>query len=343
MSIIQGVFSETILNAVRGRAYELALDDRIKQQFMPNIDVLNAINAAQTARLSALRRVDKDITVQVMWDNACEITTRAVQDCVLGGNKTSTNVKEYALDLEREVGFTVAESDFRNNEFDYQESLAKALLKADKELSEWFMAQIIAGLNAGKGVNAVTDGKGVVVGSDTYIEPAFWTPELMAYLQRVGVINKFTNPILLSGKNLYEQVMISKANQGNDNGKGAAAMYGIMPIYFDLFNIDTINTPDYFTYMLSRGSVAVENAVKTTPEVKVYTDQSRYSMMSSFMKKSDGTPFAYDVHYAVTCGTDDEMKHDFKVKFKGGFFTNPTGCDETNTGILTFICGNGNS
>ena len=52
MSTVAGVFSETLLRTLRAKADELMFDDRIKQQFVPQIGILDAIAAVQTAQIT---------------------------------------------------------------------------------------------------------------------------------------------------------------------------------------------------------------------------------------------------------------------------------------------------
>lgn len=335
MSTISGAFTETQLLDQMVRADELMLDDRIKQQFNPNMKVLEAVQAVNTATVNPLFG-SKDRDVQVMWMNACDIDATTNTDCEFGGSTVSTNTEEYSLTYEKAVPFYVDESDFDNNYFSPEEAVAKSLLNADMALVEAFAAYAVAQLNVFKGVNETSpEGKGDISGSDTYIQPAYWNASLMAYFSRAATMNKLTSPVMLSGNNMYEPMLLANANAGNANGKGDYVLFGQFPWYFDLFNVDTVNTPDYITYMISMGALAMatKNYNKDVPEVVngVFT---RYTMQSRFFPT-----LKYDVFYKPECSGEDRVKHNFKVKLKGDIFKNPTGCTETNTGILTFICG----
>ena len=334
MSTISGAFTETQLLDQMVRADELLLDDRIKLQFKPKIDVLNAISAVNTATVNPLFG-QKDRDVQVMWMNACDIDATTNTDCVFGGNTVSTNTDTYALSYNKAVPFYVTETDFDDNYFDPEEAIAKAFLHADVSMLEAWAAYAVARLNIFKGVNTTDpEGKGDITGTDTYILPAYWNASLMAYFARVAAHNQFTSPTMLSGNNLWEAVFLANANSANANGKGDAILYGGLPWYFDLFGIDSINTPDYVTYMLSMGSIATatKNYNPVMPEVVngVFT---RYQMASKFVPG-----ITYDVFYKPECD-EDRVKHNFKLKMKGDIFLNPTGCNETNTGVLSFLCG----
>lgn len=334
MSTIGGSFSETELLQQRVRASEILFDDRIKQQFVPQIEVLNAVQAVQTATLNAQFQSRKKFDVEIMWENFCDIEAVACTDsCTLGGNKSSTNTETVSLNCLAEVGFSMSESDFIDNEFDM--NIAKALLKADKELVERFAQYAVAQIESFKGVNALTTGKGTVVGAETNIPSSYWNPSLFAYLNRVSIMNKFSNPILLSGNNLYEANYNAQMNAGNANGKGDRNMFGTIPTYFDLFNIDTVNTPDLKSYLLSMGSLAMASKTYNPAVPEKLQDFTRYTMRSNFFPA-----LAYDVWYSNSCESGNQrlVKHDWTIRLTSDIFLNPSGCQLNNTGILSLKC-----
>lgn len=338
MSTIGGSFSETELLQQRVRATEILFDDRIKQQFVPQIDILKAIQAVQTATINANFSKRKEQDVEIIWENFCDIDATDCSDsCELGGNKSSTNAETKTLACFKEVGISMSENDFIDNEFEM--NIAKALLKADKSLVEAYAQYAVAQIEAFKGINALTTGKGTVVGADTYIIPSYWNPSLFAYFNRVAVMNKLTNPILLSGNNLYEAYYMAQANAGNANGKGDIKMFGSMPLYFDLFNVDSVNDPDLKTYMLSMGSMAMVSKV-FNPDVPEKTfDHTRYTMPSNFMPG-----LKYDVWYNNECESTGgrRIKHNYTIRLTADIYLNPHGCELNNTGVLSFICGSPN-
>ena len=346
MSITAGVFSESALVDIQVKIDQIWADAIQKQDYVANTDVVNALLANQTATISELKNSRKDPTVDIGWINACEIVDEACEICTIDGTELSTNVVEKTLGTCRQSPFMVEEGIFRSNMFDAEEVIAKGFLMAMKELDEFWAATAVAFLNAALGVNAVTVGKGTVSGTGTYILPAFWDAGLMSYFARVGISNQFVNPFLVSGANLYESVWNAAYERAQAGDESKVLKYGSMPIYFDLFNIDAVNDPDLYTYMIHRGAVAfvaknyypandvVEGGV---PRINKYMDEWRWSMPS---KNIPG--LRYDVHYKDTCnaqGSYDAMTYQFKLVTYGDYFLNPTGCDDTRTGVLGFICG----
>lgn len=334
MSTIGGAFDETILLNQRVKAEALMMDDRIKQQFIPQYDVIKAIKAAQTAQIMQPLSLRKDVDTTLMWENFCDIKAEnCATDCTVGGEKSSTNVQDYSLSFCKEVGFSMSEDDFIDNEYDM--NIPKALLKADKEITEAFAQYAVARLEAFKGVNVLTTGKGTVVGTDTYIKPEYWTPSLVAYFNRVNIMNKFTAPIFLSGSNLYEQYIVASANAANADGKGDFKLWSGLQPYFDLFNIDTVNEDVLKSYLISMGSVAMANKYYNPDVPETTFDFVRYTMPSNFLEG-----MKYDVFYNNACeGTTRKLKHNYTIRFKADILLNPAGCEQTNTGVLSFICG----
>lgn len=334
MSTAQGVFSETQLVAIQAKADAMWLDRAQKEDYVAQVAVALAVLEQQTAKLQMLQG-KKDRTVKVSWVNACELDDSAVTNCTFPTTELSTNIEEYELTSERQVGFTVNEHDFVDNTYDREEIVAKGLLMSSRILDEWWAAQIVAAINASKGVNEVTAGKGAVSGTDTYIIPAYWNADLVAYFNRVAIMNRIMSPYLLSGANLYESVWNAAYERAQAGDESKILKFGAMQIYFDLFNIDAANDPDLVTYLIGRGALAFVTKAYYDPTPIVYFDQSRYSIESYNIPG-----VRYDVHYTNECDSNtDWMTHSFKLKTLGDVFLNPVGCTSTRTNVLSFICG----
>lgn len=334
MSTIQGAFDETILLNLRARADQIMFDDRIKQQFIPQINAIEAVKAAQTATVLQGNSRTKKRAVDVFWDNYCDIVAEDNEDCIIGGNESSTNLQEYDVTWSKVVQMSFDEENFIDNEFDVQEHIAKGFLKAEKELAEEFAQYCVAQIDAFCGTNEFTGGKGDVVATDTYIEAAYWNAALVAYFNRVATLNRFTSPIFLSGANLYEQMLVARYNAGNDNGKGDAAMYAGINMFFDLFNVDQVNDPDLKTYMISTGALAMGNRYYHLNDIPM-----KYNTFWRWRIPFRWVPgFYLDVYQDDEC-VADLLKFGFKVKLQADVWNNPTGCTETNTGVLSFTCG----
>lgn len=342
-SIVGGVFDETTLRTLRVRAEALMLDGRIRQQFIPKIGVVDGLRSLQTAqiipRLTQIKEADgrnKRYDVEIMWDNACDIVCDDNVVCDFPSTKLSTNTQQYSLGFVKSAGFVVSEMDYIDNEFNAAEAIAKGIAKSDKELVECYARYCVSVLEANKGVNQMgTGSKGVVVGADTYVAPAYWDAKLMAYFARVAQLNRFSNFAIISGSNLYEEYFTIQKMLADANGKGNAALMDTFNIFFDLFNIDAVNTPDLVTYLVAQGAPAIASRAYNPPTMQTIGATQRWQVRSQFIPE-----LVYDAFYAASC-EDDLVKHEFKFKLTADLFINPEGCEANNTGILTMICGTG--
>ena len=338
MSITAGVFSETVLKNAQIKA-DLIWKDRIqKEDFTADVGVLQALLAKQTALITPIEG-KKDLSVEISWVNACDVDDQACNPCVYSGSELSTNQDTKTLDICREAVFEVNDKDFRNNLFDPEDIIAKGYLAADKALSEYLAGLSVAWLNASDGVNELgTMAQGTVVGNTTQIAPEHFDANLMAYFVQVAQRNHMKNAYVISGNQLFQQVWVADKEYGNSDGKGNKAKFGTFDLYFDLFNIDSTNTPNYITYMLNRGAFAMAHKTYYDNAVTKYMDRWAWTRSSKFLPGVN-----YDVEYKNECDSDTSggpaaQTHYFKLTFNGGMFLNPRGCIDDRTGVLSFVC-----
>lgn len=335
MSTIAGVFTETTLNKIRLWADQIMFDDRIKQQFVPQIEIINAIKRVQTAKFALSQSKTKDVDYEIMWPNFCNMNVESAVSCTFDGNKSSTNAQTYSNRAPNQVEWQEDENDYRDNEADMAVSIARNILMADKKLCEEYANYAVSILNTYKGINGLTGGKGNVVNTDTFIESNYWTPALMSYFNKVAIMNKFTNPIIVSGNNMYDAYWQTSIMAANPDGKGANNMMNFYNWYFDLINIDTINITDFTTYMLSTGSLTMANKYENPSTPEVVPDLfTRWSMES---RNIPG--FYIDIWRTASCTDHNRIIYKYKAWLTADLFVNPVGCELNNTGILAFQCG----
>lgn len=331
MSTTAGVWSETLLQNIRERIESAMFDGRTKLQYEAYVDAFKALDYVNTANIRALKTQGKKTTVDIEWINACGLTAEATTSCTWGTGELSSNIETYTLDETYQVDFQVEEYDFYNNDFGFEEAIAKGMLAADARLSEKFVQSFITELNTGKGVNVLTTPY-TVAGTDTTIPSANWDASLYAYFAHVKLMNKFANPAILSGNNLFQNAWITSANAANADGKGAYNAQTSMFTIFDPLNMTTVNGATNLTYMISQGAVTWASAPKYATTLQIFDDYRRYSMPSRFIPG-----LWLNVMIKEVC-SDNMTKYSFKVYTDYGIFTNPAGCSATNTGILSFTC-----
>lgn len=336
-----GVNTCALLAKVQLNTDAIWADNAKQKDYQGEVAALTAIRENQTVRFAELENPMKDKTVTLYWPELCDTeTTTCTDDCTPGGTKPGTTCQDYTLNVCREVDFSVDEKAYRAIATTFEEAVAKSLLSKMKVLDEYLASLAVTALDAGKGVNAYTGGKGTVAGFATTIPAAYWNASLFGYLNLTAKVNKFNAPYLISGTNLYEAAFNASANSGNADGKGASQLFKTMPIYFDVFNID--GTQGQVTYLVNRNALAF---VSKTYNNWGAADQRamQYGGVGSsagfrYQVESKNLPGVfYDVIYKIAC-SGNEITHNWKVQFNGGIFRNPVGCNVNNTNILELTC-----
>lgn len=311
--------------------------------FVPKIETLRAISAEQTANVSAVGLPDNP-DVKVVWLNNCDLTVDACVDnvCTFTGESASSYTQTLSIDQCAQTEISESYDVWRENEFQMADAMAVNLNKAMKNQAEYVARYAVGVINTNLGTNEhdnqgtwTIDGNG-----DVEISGAEWdTTAIYGKLRRNAMKNYLDNPYILTGENLDQLQFMALTAQANADGKGDATRAGIMRSYFDLFSVDTVNTPDYWTYLINRGALAFASkgyfpAVDdpTNPRgAQVFSyGKARFSIRNRFFPQ-----LIHDVEMFDACDTGVEKLH-MRVKARYKVFVNPTGCTATRTGMLGF-------
>lgn len=330
------------LQKVVAKLDRIWLDNQTKADYTPNVAVLEALRKEQTARFEEIKTKDKDKTMRVWWLQQCGLVATDCEDdtndCEFTGDEVEQKCEDYALDICTSTKFSIEDNIFRTNEANGQEALAIQFMAALKTLDNALAQKAAAKLNTFVGTNQYTGGIGVVSGVTTYIAANYWGPDMYGYFAQVQVMNKFSNPFLIHGSNLYQMNWQATYNAANANQKDQAPKLNSIRSYWDMFNIDLVNNPDLASYMVEKGSIAFVNKARYP-----LNDPQTYQFGKRWSIESKALPGVfYDVYYKERCVmTDGEefIYHDYKLKARAGIFKNPFGCNEDVSGILKFVCG----
>jgi hypothetical protein len=334
-----GTFTCSALQKVIAKVDKAWKDNQQKQEYIPQVEVVTALRKEQTARLEELSNPKKDVTLKIYWVKDCNtgVEDDNENDCDISGPEAESNCEEYALSIKKSVSFSNRENMGRTNDINREDALAVQMLARMKELDETVAQTAVTKLNSFAGVNQFTGGIGGVDGVTTWISPSYWTGDLYGYFAQVTIMNKLSNPFLIHGSNLFQQKWNYEFVQANANGKDMLPKVNSIRSYWDMFNVDAINTPDSVSYLITRGAVALANKAyyPLNNPIEFLTDKpsKRWSIES---KSIPG--FFYDVIYTMTCDGEDVI-HNYKIKAKFDVFLNPFGCNEEVTGVLKFVCG----
>ena len=336
MSIIDGVFSETLLQAIRMRADAIGFDDRINKQFIPRtMDTVNAITDLQTAKITPLSSQKKEFTVEVEWFNSCDIVAEECVACEVGGPTGSTNVQSYAITECKQAPFTIDHHTFATNDFDAEEAIAKNMLMAEKVLIEQVVQDYITTLFAYSGQNAFTLDTWLAtnVGNETRVNPVNYTAlNMMPHFVKTAQYNQFNDPVLLSGNLLYSAWEQSRLQNGTFGDIGQANAFGVFKTYWDIWNFHAMGQ-DLYQYMVNRGATAFASRPMYPTNGSVLdmgAHGQRWSAPSKYMPS-----LWIDWSRELDC-SNDYLVEKYNAKARWVHMVNPTGCAEQNTGILRY-------
>lgn len=330
-----GSFTATVLPKVAVKIDEIWADAIQKADYEAQCEAAKAIMMEQTAKLEVLRSSAKNITVRIDWIKDCGMTDEACSDdCTNDGAELESTSQDVTISTCRQVQFKVARKKMRDNNFDASEVAAKGLMKAGKVLDEYLAKQAVTFLNASVGVNEHTSAKwtlaGTPVGSRSEVAAANVNVGLIPHLILAGAKNRFSNPYLLSGTQLYVENWEKMLEAANADGKGSAAKMNAIRKHFDIFNVDTVNANTTDFYLVDKGAVALVTKAYYEGEVMDHGTKSYFSL------KSNNLPgVVYDVIVDETCSSNEQYDA-YTVQANFGYFLNPLGCTANRKGVLLY-------
>ena len=278
----------------------------------------------------------KNKELRVEWLSKCTPgTDDCSDDCTITGTDATPECKDYELECVQESSFKVAERVYRDRTIEKAEAVAFNMLRHMAAMDTYIAQYSITGLLAAAGVNSFTGGVGNVVGTVTWIAPQYWDDSIWGYLDQVKRLNKFRNPYLINGNNLYQLIFNRPLEAGNANGVGNYRKMQTLKVYQDPENVEVVAEGQSF--LIHKGSVAMitkawnplnaANAVNPAPGYFLWSEESR-NLPGIF----------YDIIMQQSCSEND-FHEAYKIQLHGIFAVNPYPCDDTNTGVLVFECG----
>jgi hypothetical protein len=217
-----------------------------------------------------------------------------------------------------------------------QQSIAFQKLAHMMALDERIAQYVIAGLVTNAGDNLFPGGVGDADPGITYIAPQYWDDAIWGYFDQVRRLNKFRNPYLITGNNLYQLLFNRPLESANAQG-GAANVRKIntLRVYQDPENIEA-HAPGQ-TFLVHKTAVALLN--KAWNKINPINAEVKAGQYWEWSEESKNLPGVfYDFTMKETCSGNDFYQA-FKIKFHGLFAANPFPCHDDNTGVLVFECG----
>ncbi len=310
---------------------------QLQVEYNSDVEALRAVREQQTAKISDADFARKS-TISIAWLDTCDIAVEDCDDeCTISGDEVQSRTEDLTVDLCKQVTFKVSLDTLRNNMFNADEIVAKASLKAKKELDEWLVQQAIAKLVTFAGTNEVTDAALYQTQYEiTNIDDSLWTADLFAYFAMVKAVNRLAQPYMIHGTNFFTLMHNATLNLQSLDQKDNTLKFGIFKQYWDMYNMAaTGHTAD--TFMIDKAAVAFVSTnrySKGGSPLQVVADTFQYTDQS---KALPGV--YYDVIKQRTC-TNGLYYDTYKYKVNAGVFNNPTVCTAGRTGVLQFRQGN---
>jgi hypothetical protein len=316
-------------------ADEIWADPMKNNDLIADVITARAVLENQSVKFEDITR-GKNNELRVEWLTKCDITVgECSDDCDIDGVDADPQCKDYEIACLFESEFKVPERAYRERTIEMQQSIAFQKLQHMTAIDERLTQYIIAGLTAGAGTNLFTGGIGDADPGITYIAPQYWDDKIFGYFDQVKRLNKFRNPYLVTGNNLYQMLYNAPLETGTTLDKGLVKKIGTIRIYQDPENIEDHAAGQ--TFLVHKTAAAFLN--KAWNKVNAANAEQKAGQYWQWSEESKNLPGVYyDITMKETC-SGDEFYQAFKIKIHGLFAMNPFPCDDDNTGVLIFSCG----
>lgn len=342
-----GDFSASTLATVIERSDKLFKDERQKRLYEPKSVALQEIVKEQTAVVSMLNTsaVNK-VRIAFLDTSAITATDCVAPTCTPTGPLLQTTGVEYTLDQCAEATpFKVEvvigadpKSVYADGIFGMADAVAGGMLRQKKELEEKMATKAVALTIAKAGVNADTYGENgaVVTGTNTTIPAAYWTANLFPFFQQEAELNRFANPYLITGRNLYLQALEAVPNQANTTQKSQGVANSLIETAYDPFTFGRLAL-DRVTLLIDAGAIAFAAR-------NVYARGLEEAMANTKVFSTPSISFPgvvdFDVTVTRTCEVVLGVLKWFDVyTMKAPYYNiiaNPANGQVGNTGVLKF-------
>lgn len=325
------------LHTIQRMADDIWSDPMKNNDLIADVITARAVLENQSVNFTEITNA-KNNELRVEWLTKCNIElSDCTDDCTITGEDADPTCKDYEIGCLKETSFKVPLRAYRERTIEMQQSIAYQTLAHMLVLDEYVAQYIIAGLIAGAGSNLFLGGIGTPGGNPTYIAPALWDAQIFGYLAQVIRMNKFRNPYIITGNNLFQLLWNIPLESANANGSGSFRKMGQFRFYVDPENIEDHAAGQ--TFLIHKTAVAFLNkAWNMINPINAEVKAGQYWEWSQESKNIPGV--FYDFTMKETC-EGNEFYQAIKIKLHGLFVTNPYPCDDDNTGVLIFECGTG--
>jgi hypothetical protein len=350
-----GDFTASKLYNVQAALNEMWTGSALSRDLVNPIDSMMAIAENQKIRSQKLLTENGECrSLEVSWiksdceDPEMECLTEA-DSCEITGNEFESVKKEYKIEQCVRDTFFVWDDDCPNI-IKASEQIAHGMMTVEKRIEAKLNKAAISFLDAHTDDNTLVVGNSMnVAGVGTFFNPAEWNHELIAQLALIMHVNKITDPVFLTGTNLWTNHFNAKYENLNDNERDRIAKLTHFPNwYFDALTVDSLLAMKA-TFGFNPGSFAFLSKYdyKTkAPENKLDALNTHTWMQPmrrlQYRVNNSLTPVVMDCAWQRKCKVTPQGRkiwgtaYEFKVSYE--FVTGPTSCDD-KLGCFKFING----
>jgi len=326
------------LNAVQAKADQIFADGKYKDDLIADVISGQAFLEQQRGMVKVDTNT-KNKELRVEWQTKCDIdTTSCTDDCSIDGEDITPECKDYEVECLQETTFKVPERLYRDRTIEKIDAVAENMVRHMNAMDVYLAQLILTNLVAMAGTNQFTVGQGTVIGTTTFIPPQYWDDAIWGYFNQVIRLNRFRQPYLLTGNNLYQLLFNRPLESGNaQDGSANVRKIGTLRTYQDPENIEVVAPGQ--SILVHRGAAGffskvwnpagAVNAVEPAPGEFLWSEPSR-----------NLPGINYDLFLIKTCA-GNEFYEAYKIQLSGVFAANPYPCNDDVTGVLVFECGTG--
>jgi hypothetical protein len=331
---------------------EMFSDARQFRDTIEPVEAFRSIAENQTFQIDPILKNESCRALEVTWLTSCDMEAtdcsaeEASGSCVIGGDEIASAAKEYKVEKCLYQDFTVWDDDCKGK-FSFEDKAAEAMGKAMQVLRKGLNARAVAFLAANLQANNYTTGQGTVQGDLTYIDPALWTPDLIAELSLHAQLNDILEPIFLTGTNLWNARFNANYNNLNVDQKDQLAKFNhFSNWYWDPKTVD-VTLASKSTIMFDRASVGFLNKINFDNAAPINQNDPNnthvFHVNDPLLVYMDGgtpSPLRYEVITQRKCKTDagsiQRFGTSFRLNARYEFITSPYGCNG-ESGVLQFV------
>lgn len=342
-----GIFTAAELIAVRLKAEQAWANSQYASSLKPKAAAAQAVIANQTATFEVLNNRDKDLSVDILFIDACgDEAVDCEATCSIDAPELAANKITVAPNICKEAKFKIDVTKLRKSEYTESELILNGYAKLTKSLDEFWAQQILAKLKLFAGVNvAPAPFTYDAVGKTTEVPAADYNLKILGNWLQQAELNSIENPYFIDNGHLFLDLMNARFDAGNLDGKGLAAR---MQELESMLTIDQYNfakaglTED--TFLIGAGAVAFKT-VNKHPDIPMNVG-GKVGRVLSTINSNLLTGVKYDLTYETTCevvGGEEHYFHTWRARTHGLVELNPKGCPVTiggttvePTGVLSY-------